>query len=550
MKNKGFTLIELIGVIIIIGMLILIVFPSTVRLIKGNSEKKFNQYYELIIAAGDLYANSRRDDLGGATATGCIDDVTLADLIDADYIKEYDEENVICGSPSQFNLEDYDIDSTKDYVDIKITNNKGKISTEASLLCVKGKKVSYSKLIEDNGVCNKYVAQAENVLYDAITNLATTTDDNQNYFITGTNPNNYVFYSGKMWRIVSYNQNDKTIKLVSDEIVTLLPFDSLSSNYPNSNIDIWLNQTFLSTLRSPDLYLANTSWNYTAVADTNKPLDTNVLQSKVGLLNYYEFNKGKEYLTTSDNWWLLSMVNSNNVWYVSSTSALEASINNYYGIRPSIVLKANISYVSGGEGTESNPYKLEGDSSANSGTFLNTRYAGEYVMFAGIKYRIIETDANYTRLIADANLSSITTVFDDINVTTYNAGAKIGNLLNNEWLNNFSESDKEKLVVSDFCTSIFNSTTKYSSTCPNSDIVNITIGIPKLGDMYTIPSASGEYWTLTNSSTDTINTISSTGIVTGKAKDYVAGVRPVINLKNNVQIASGNGTNANPYILQ
>ena len=138
-KNKAFTLIEMIGVVIIIGMLLLIAFPATVRLIKGNSEKKFSQYYELVEEASILYSKTRTDDLGGVSGSGCIEDITLSDLISNSYIKEFDDEKIVCGSPSEFILSEYDdIDSSRDYVDIRIKNDKGKISTEISLICVNG----------------------------------------------------------------------------------------------------------------------------------------------------------------------------------------------------------------------------------------------------------------------------------------------------------------------------------------------------------------------------------------------------------------------------
>ncbi len=551
-KIKAFTLIEMIGVIIIIGMLLLIVFPATVRLIKGNAERKFNQYYDLIEEAAILYAKNRVDDLGGVSGTGCIEDITLSDLISETSLKEFDEEGIVCGSPSEFILSEYDdIDSNFDYVDIRIRNNKGKLSTEISLICVKGKKVSYSKLIEKKGSCDKYIAEAKNVLYDDISKLTTQTDDNINYFVTGSNPNNYVLYSGKLWRAIGYNSNNKTIKLVSNEVVTLLPYDNTSSEYYNSNVDVWLNNKFLSTLRTPDLYLYNDNWNYTTVSNSNKPAETNVIQSKVGLLNYYEFNKVKDYLSTNYNWWLSSMASSTNTWYVTnSNSVSNMQVSNFLGIRPSIVLKSNITYISGGTGTEDNPYKLDGDTTGNSGSFLNTRYAGEYVMFAGNKYRIIETNNNYTRLISDNTLDSITTIFDNTTINTYNSGAKIGKLLNEEWYNNLSDTDKSKLVIADFCPSIFNNTSEYTISCPVSNTINIIVGIPKIGDMYTLPTASGEYWTLSNFTDELINTISVNGTISGHSIDYVSGVRPVINISNNVKIASGNGTSSNPYILQ
>ncbi len=41
------------------------------------------------------------------------------------------------------------------------------------------------------------------------------TSDSEQTFITGTDPNNYIWYSGKLWRAVSINPSDNSVKLVT-----------------------------------------------------------------------------------------------------------------------------------------------------------------------------------------------------------------------------------------------------------------------------------------------------------------------------------------------
>ena len=41
------------------------------------------------------------------------------------------------------------------------------------------------------------------------------TTDSEQPFITGTNPNNYIWYSGKLWRAVSIDPSDNSVKLVT-----------------------------------------------------------------------------------------------------------------------------------------------------------------------------------------------------------------------------------------------------------------------------------------------------------------------------------------------
>ena len=550
MKKKGFTLIELIAVIVIMGLLLLIVLPATTRLMKGNKNKKYDEYYNLIEKAALLYADSRKDDLGGVNASGCID-TSVEFLVKNKYLKEFDEDGVTCKGASSYDLTSFeDIDSSKNYIDVRIRNVNGKKTVESSLVCVKRNKVEYSKLKENTESCDKYVAERENVLYDKISSLsATGADSNADRYIIGNTPDNYVYYSGKMWRIVSYNDNNKTVKLISDEVVTVLPFNDSSSSFNNSNVDIWLNNTFLKTLRNPDYYLLNANWNYSTVVNSDMPSSSNVTQSRVGLLNYYEYDKSKEFLNSDYSWWLISKASESDNWYISNNNPVSASVNTYVGIRPSIVLNPNITYAYGGEGTKDNPYRLVGESTALTGNLLNTRYAGEYVNFAGELYRIINTTTNYTRLVKVNVIPSLNTVFDEIITPTYNQGTTIGKLLNTEWYGNLPEEDSKKLVVGDFCVSLVTPTTKYSFTCDNSNILNIKVGIPKIGDMYTIGS-NQEYWTLSNSGTETLNVVDTSGNILSKNIKDTSYVRPVVNITNSAVITGGIGTSSDPYVLK
>ena len=152
-NKKGFTLIEIIAVIIIIGLLLLIVAPSMSRLINSGDDKKYEEYYSLVLSASELYAREREGDLGGIKGTGCID-ITINDLIENEYLKEYNEDSTVC-------LDPYDEKITSGVssgnVGIRIRNNKGKITILASLVCVNERnKIVYSKLTAKDGECKKY----------------------------------------------------------------------------------------------------------------------------------------------------------------------------------------------------------------------------------------------------------------------------------------------------------------------------------------------------------------------------------------------------------
>lgn len=85
MKNKGFTLVELLGVIIILALLMLIVFPKIINSIKTSSDEVDELTMKLISSASDLYINDYQKDfpkLDGAKY--CIE---LKLLVDKDLLK-------------------------------------------------------------------------------------------------------------------------------------------------------------------------------------------------------------------------------------------------------------------------------------------------------------------------------------------------------------------------------------------------------------------------------------------------------------------------------
>ena len=55
MNKKGFTLVEVLAVMIILGLLMLLVVPSINKLMKDNDEKKYSTYERMM----EEYENSQ-----------------------------------------------------------------------------------------------------------------------------------------------------------------------------------------------------------------------------------------------------------------------------------------------------------------------------------------------------------------------------------------------------------------------------------------------------------------------------------------------------------
>ena len=88
------------------------------------------------------------------------------------------------------------------------------------------------------------------------------TTDPEQTFITGTNPNNYIWYSGKLWRAVSIDPSDNSVKLVTQWNISAFPYNYNNESIPEfkgSYMEQWLNDTsvdgFLGNLREPDKFI-------------------------------------------------------------------------------------------------------------------------------------------------------------------------------------------------------------------------------------------------------------------------------------------------------
>lgn len=62
MNNKGFTLIELVAIVLVIAAVFLVSFPSLLNLSKKDEEKKYNSMVESLCLAGQTYIYNNEKD--------------------------------------------------------------------------------------------------------------------------------------------------------------------------------------------------------------------------------------------------------------------------------------------------------------------------------------------------------------------------------------------------------------------------------------------------------------------------------------------------------
>ena len=254
----------------------------------------------------------------------------------------------------------------------------------------------YHGKIVVNGVNTQGDPVSEVVLENLGENGAINTTDPEQTFITGTDPNNYIWYSGKLWRAVSVNSVNneaKTTKLVTQWNISTTTYNpSNQTNFEGSYMEDWLNDTtvdgFLGNLRDYENFIVtDAKWDATldatSLGSITRPNGEATVTAPVGLLNMYEYQtsyRGESsstgYLNNGLNWWTLTPYSASYVRYVDSNgNANNNSPSFTYGARPSINLKSSVKIVDG-DGTIDNPYRLNGDNDTNlSGTLLSSSLA-------------------------------------------------------------------------------------------------------------------------------------------------------------------------------
>lgn len=520
MKDKrGYSLIELMGALVIIGLILLIVIPVVSRMLINNNNKEYNNYLKIIEAGAIRYADSIEDVLGTTSDKGC-DKVSINDLIELNYIKKFNDKDTTCDG------------------EVRIDNNKGKLTVSINLTCVNDGKEVFKQEKIDSSECKAFEFKEEDSLVSKIKNsgLSISNDNGKNY-ITDDDPNNYVWYSGKLWRVVYFN--NEHVKLISNDIVTVMSRNDGDIKYDNSLVDNWLKVVFLPTLKDYNKYLIDSTWND----------GTDNITRKVGLLSSDEFGKIGSFIDIGFRWLLLDygeevikIVNSSGV-----ASQRTYKNEDYYAIRPSITMHSDI-FVISGNGTKELPYILKGNSTnIPSGTLINTRLSGEYLKINNVLYRIINVSNNLTKVIMVGTLPE--QQYSEIN--TNFSYSKVYDYLKNDWYKNDLGSDK-KLIYEDgsWCSRIVTGAFDYNEEC-SGDKFTSPVGLPSLGDIYTSNPNGIEdtFWTI-DAYDDTYMNVIYQGSAKGKSLiSNTAKIKPVMYLKRNVIIKSGNGTENNPFIL-
>ena len=466
---------------------------------------------------------------------------------------------------------------------IKISGNQSSDRRILGLSVQSGLDYNELTLPSSGHTFDEYPNYAADILLADQGGNGSTYDDGVDTFITGTDPNNYIWYSGKLWRAVSVNNQAKTTKLVTQWDISAIPYN-VSGNvaFSGSDMEMWLNDTtvdgFLGNLRDYENFVVtDAKWNATLTLSSSKPAETTMVTDAVGLLNYYEYvtsyrgtTDSNGYLNNGLYWWTLTPYSTSNVRSVNYGGLAGYDSPSYErGVRPSVNLKSNVKIVDG-DGTVDNPYRLNGDNDTElSGTLLSSRYSGEYIKFGNDEnnlYRIVSHENGAgTKIVSDKPLKSsgtfITSTFG--NNATYSSTNTIGAFLNGTYLTDYIGSTYSNMIEDStiwYLGTVGRGTNyrlaKYTDTVMSSltnSTTNAKVGLLRLGELmagqFDRYSNNTTYWILTPYNTSNVLNVYYYGVEGSSSPSNTNGVRPSVNLKSNVQITSGTGTKSDPFIL-
>lgn len=331
----------------------------------------------------------------------------------------------------------------------------------------------------------------------------------------GADPENYLWYSGFTWRIVGINK-DGTVKMITQNPVGMLSWGEDKRSYESSFVRKWLNELdsndnydgiFYNALDNPTNYLVNSNWDISSAPET---IAISSFTDYVGMITEREYkrassnasnvskenylNINSEYMTMtlsgydSEEIYVRNIDANGNPVFRTQTSAYGNAHGNVYingvsyppnrshpnnltqgfspanpeGVRPVVNLKSDLTI--SGSGTSSDPFKIDGETSGSINSYLKNRYAGEYVTFSGLTWRIMESGST-TKIILNDFIKSgnnyFKRVFDTKSLGSYTAQpyyqnarfdkyetTNIAYYLNNDYYNSLSE--KSWIVQSSF----------------------------------------------------------------------------------------------------
>ena len=470
-------------------------------------------------------------------------------IVQENFLKNVDEVDLTKSIEELEKLEIQDVEIKKKKDIEKKHNRRKKAKKEKKKLSLGGKTFIFINLLVIFAIIGFYAyrtvfyykltheIKGDETLVDIMTridNIAFQNDglyeEDNTFYFKGSNVNNYVYYSGRMWRIISISDS---IRMIEDETNTNLIWN-MEGHYENSPINLWLNN-YLESLKDYDIYLNESSWCNSSI-NINNYSCVDTIKGYVGLLSTEEYLKagGKNsFLNNYSYFWTINQDNDGNTLFVNK----DGGINNIsfkdnmyysYGIRPVINMNNDVMYIEG-SGTKDDPYII--DNSNN--ILLRDNSVGSYVKYYDYLFRIISIDEDGITIMMNDTL-------DDTKKYS-----ELDNYLNKEFIKHFNTDDLVKMT---YYVNEYNINNNYGYNLEKNKKSNY-ITIPSIGTLF-LNNAIG-YWlnNIQDSKLGLYYVLDNNYMFYGDLSGNKNKVRPVLKLNNEIMISNGIGTMDDPLII-
>ena len=374
------------------------------------------------------------------------------------------------------------------------------------------------------------------------------------YTYKGEVEDNYLLYSGMMYRILGIDENEN-MKIVSEDNVTLI-YPGFDKGYEKSYVNKWLNSSdekysgiYENVLFNAGGLLENTTICLDTIDDTtNITCDEKNSDYKIGMLSLYDYKEagGKGSFLNNETQFNLLTLNKNKLNY-SVTEEGEIALNKSSSItvKPVITINSGTELVSG-SGKEDDPYIIE----KHKINTLGDAYINNIILINDKTYKIVEIGEDKVKVASTEVLmkddeNELELAFGGSN-SAYTTKNTVGKYLNNTFLN--SLDIKDSVVAGNYYTGALSlASLDYSNTY--SSKASAKVGMLTIGDMY-VNDLNNVFTTLRGmEASNMINVINDSGSFFANTINSKYNVRPAFYLKADLKIAKGNGSFDSPFEL-
>ena len=551
--KKGFTLVELIGVIIILALIMLLAVPPILNSIRSTRNELSDASKKIIYTAANLYVSENLNDFPKYDGnTFCVSIDTLSK-------KEY-LPTIVYDSATGDEI-------PKDsLVEIKVENNNYTYNMNNGCVEVVAKTLIETLLAQYNE--------------SNTTGLVKDSTNSNLYYYKGTNEqvsNNFLWYGGHQWRVLEFDTSAKKLTLITQQPLTAIqPASAVwatQSAYNSSYINQWLNDYFYNSLDSSiQSNIQKTTFNvgiYTNVGEITT-------EQKVGLLDEEQYKKAgstNSFLDIKDYWLLGNRYSSSDVRYVRYNGYLSHSRpSSGYGVRA--VIKISDITITGGDGTLASNYQV-GTKATNTnnvqiGEYINVPYSGGDSACGSdnmCTFRVVSKDSDSIKVVLNGLLPTTSTYGSSTTISTSHTIYTPLNAFAKGISDTYRYTGNKTFYIGDYP---YVSGTGQNYEDIKDETLQASVGLPTVGEIFsgndidlstsstktfvdvnTIenPTVSYYYWTMNRESSSNVHYVYYLGNQSYFSPSNSGGVRAVIYLKNNLEL-TGEGTAQSPYVLQ